>query len=91
MCVYFNSEGRKVTIATAACLSATEGYEFCLFKNGVRSSWTKPKIYNGRINSFGCSGSSIRSRKLTIRSPHRLYIRIVVLRFGTVGTKFHQF
>jgi hypothetical protein len=36
VCVYFNSEGRKVTIATAGNMRATECYEPCSFKNGVR-------------------------------------------------------
>jgi hypothetical protein len=35
VCVYFNSEGRKVTIATAENMRATSGYEPCSFKNGV--------------------------------------------------------
>jgi hypothetical protein len=43
VCVYFNSEGRKVTIATVGCMSATKNYELRLFKNGVTSSWSKLK------------------------------------------------
>jgi hypothetical protein len=44
VCVYFNSEGRKVAIATAGSISATKTYELRLFKNGVRFSWSKMKI-----------------------------------------------
>jgi len=44
--VYFNSEGRKVTIATVGnSMSATKSYELCLFKNGVMSSYSKLKIF----------------------------------------------